>query len=143
MSDSDLYLGTWVLVPELSIYEHGPLPASATYVIEPNGAGVRVRLRWAMAPGGPEQSVVYGGPTDGSPQALPPAGDAPAGAPDALTLTRVDAHTLDSEALREGVVVAYGRRVADHTGQLLAVMQEARRPDGGRVRSFQVYRRDH
>ena len=56
-------------------------------------------------------------------------------------MPRVDAWTLDSEALREGVVLAYGRRVADASGQLLAVMQEARLPDGGRLRNFQVYRR--
>lgn len=140
MDPTDRYLGTWHLVPELSLYEVGPLPASGTYVLSAADGGVRAEVRWTMVADGPEQSTAFGGPADGSPVPLPGGGAAGAG-PDAFSLTRVDARTLDSAALREGVVVAYARRVASADGSLLAVVQEGPRPDGGRFRNFQVYRR--
>ncbi|MFO7169129.1 MAG: hypothetical protein DIU80_013990 [Chloroflexota bacterium] len=139
MTTPDRYVGTWDLVPELSLYEFGPAPASGTYEIEQVEGGVQVRVSWTMQPDGPELSTAFGGPVDGAPQALP--ASSPAGAPDAFSLTRVDAHTLDSAALRGGAVVAYARRVASHDGALLAVVQEGSQPDGTRFRNFQVYRR--
>lgn len=39
------------------------------------------------------------GPFDGSAQTLPVQEGAPAGTPDGMTITRIDAQTLDSEAL--------------------------------------------
>ena len=51
--------------------------------------------------------------------------------PDSFTLTRVDASTLDSAALRNGAVVAYARRVVSADGSLLAVVQEGPHPEGG------------
>jgi hypothetical protein len=137
MPDADLFLGTWELVPELSLYDWGPRPAWCTYAIRPDAGGVRVEMRYAVEPGGPEQTVAFGGPADGSPQ---PLGGA-AGGPDAFSLTRVDARTLDSAALRAGETLAHARRVASADGRLLAVVQEGPRPDGGRFRNFQVYRR--
>ena len=95
----DPFIGTWELVPELSLYETG------------------------------------------APQPLPGAEGAPPGAPDALTLTRIDDRTLDSAALRGGEVIAWARRVASRDGALLAVVQEATGADGRRTRNFQVYRR--
>lgn len=140
VNEADLYLGTWELVPELSLYELGPVPASGTYEITRAGEGVQVRIRWTMQAGGPEQSTAFGGPADGVPQALPAAA-AQGGGPDAFSLTRVDGRTLDSAALRGGAVVAYARRVASVDGGLLATVQEGSRPDGSRFRNFQVYRR--
>ncbi|MBD2113631.1 MULTISPECIES: hypothetical protein [Cyanophyceae] len=67
--------------------------------------------------------------------------DAPTDGPDAHTLTRVDAHTLDSTALADGVAIASARRVASKDGSLLAVVQEQTDTTGRRTRNFQVYRR--
>lgn len=53
----------------------------------------------------------------------------------------MDGRTLDSAALRGGETIAYARRVASADGSLLAVVQEGARPQGGRFRNFQVYRR--
>lgn len=139
MDTMALYIGTWQLVPELSLYEFGPMPASGVYEIEPAPNGVQVRIRWTMQSDGPEQSTGFGGPTDGVPQALPSAPSAHA--PDAFSLTHVNERTLDSAALRAGTVVAYARRAASADGTLMAVVQEGQQPDGSRFRNFQVYRR--
>jgi hypothetical protein len=140
MAEPDGFHGSWELVPELSIYELGPVPASGRYEIASVGdAGLEVSIRWTMEAGGPEHSTTFGGQPDGQPVALAGAGSGPG--PDAFSLTRVDARTLDSAALRQGAVVAYARRVASHDGRLLAVVQEGPRPDGSRFRNFQVYRR--
>ena len=139
MDVPDGFLGHWQLVPELSLYALGPPPLRGTYLIRRDGDTVQLQLRWAMPPDGPEQAIAFGGPMDGTPQ---PVADAGSGAgPDSFTLTRVDASTLDSAALRNGAVVAYARRVVSADGSLLAVVQEGPHPEGGRFRNFQVYRR--
>jgi hypothetical protein len=140
MSEPDEFVGSWELVPELSLYELGTAPASGRYEIASDGSGgVEVSIRWTMEPGGAEHSTAFAGQTDGKAVPLPPG--APGAGPDAFSLTRVDSRTLDSAALRQGAVVAFARRVASHDGQLLAVVQEGARPDGTRFRNFQVYRR--
>lgn len=135
MPSSDLYLGTWELVPELSLYEFGPLPASCTYEVIESDAGVRVDMRWSMEPGGEEFRQEFGGPADGSRRVLDEAGAV------SFSLTRVDARTLESRAFRGEEEFAFARRVASRDGELLAIVQEGRRPDGTTFRNFQVYRR--
>lgn len=145
MPDGDRFLGTWTLVPELSLYETGTPPASGTYTIaEPTAGRLALHVAWRAGGDGPLRETRFGGPGDGAPQPLPLPPDAaarPAGAPDAFTLTRVDAHTLDSAALAGGRVIAFARRVASHDGALLAVVQEHTGADGRRTRDFQLYRR--
>jgi hypothetical protein len=138
MATSDLFLGTWQLVPELSLYAAGTPPESGLYVIAESEPGLlSVQISWRMPGDSAEKSMQFGGRSDGSPVALP----ATPGAPDAFTLTRVDSHTLDSAALRAGEVVSYARRVASADGTLLAVVQESGAAAESRVRNFQVYRR--
>jgi hypothetical protein len=140
MFEPDLYLGTWELVPELSLYDFGPLPASCTYVIEGTPEGVSIDMRWTMTPGGPSSDMRFAGPIDGSRRSF--ASDSGSADPPVFfSLTRVDARTLDSRAFRNDVEIAYARRVASEGGDLLAIVQEGQRPDGGRFRNFQVYRR--
>ncbi|MBD2256369.1 hypothetical protein [Pseudanabaena sp. FACHB-2040] len=138
----DHYLGTWELVPELSLYETGTPPACGRYTIAESAPGVlTLHVRWQTEPDGPVHEVAFGGQADGTPHVLPALPDAPAHGPDAHTLTRVDAHTLDSAALAHGVVIASARRVASKDGALLAVVQEQTDVTGRRTRNFQVYRR--
>lgn len=139
MNVPDSYVGQWQLIPELSLYAVGPPPLSGTYQIVRQGDAVQVQLRWTMVPEGPEQTTAFGGPIDGTPQAIADAANGVG--PDSFTVTRVDPSTLDSAALRNGAVVAYARRVVSADGHLLAVVQEGPHPDGGRVRNFQLYRR--
>lgn len=135
----DCYIGTWVLVPELSLYEWGPVPTSCTYVITGTPTGIQVEMRYAVEGGTSEQLVTYAGPVDGSRQSLSAAPGAPG--PDGFALTRVDGRTLDSTAMRGGEVLAYARRVVSLDGQLMSIVQQGQRPEGTRYRNFQVYRR--
>lgn len=137
--NKDLYLGIWELIPELCLYEFGSSPESGSYRIELDGERVRITIDWCMGAGAVPQSTGFGGPIDGSSQPLSAA--APAAGPDSFSITRIDARTLDSAAFRAGEPVAYARRVASADGRLLAVVQQARDPDGERYRNFQVYRR--
>lgn len=138
----DQYLGTWELVPELSLYEAATPPASGQYTIAESAPGVlTLHVRWQTEPDGPVREVTFGGKADGIPHPVPTLPDAPTHGPDAHTLTRVDAHTLDSTALAGGVVIASARRVASKDGALLAVVQEQTDATGRRTRNFQVYRR--
>jgi hypothetical protein len=139
MTVSDAFIGTWILVPELSLYEWGPLPVTCTYVIAPTGAEIEVEMRYTVAPGGEEQVVTYGGPVDGTPQILP-AGAGTSG-PDSYALVRIDERTLDSTAMRGNQILAYARRVVSSDRQLMAIVQQGQRPDGPTFRNFQVYRR--
>ncbi|HEX2190074.1 MAG TPA: hypothetical protein VHG51_14300, partial [Longimicrobiaceae bacterium] len=138
MTDRDLFLGIWELVPELSLYDSGPVPACCTYEIGSRDGLVEVRVRWRMRADGPEQVTAFAAPGDGTPRELPQSGSQ---GPDAFSITRVDERTLNSAALRGGEVLAHARRVASLDGTLLAIVQEGARPEGGRFRNFQVYRR--
>lgn len=138
----DSFLGIWELVPELSLYETGRPPASGRYTISETEPGVlALHVRWQLDPDGPVHETGFGGRADGSPIALPAPAGGPANGPDQLTLTRIDAHTLDSAALRQGDVLASARRVASRDGSLLAVVQEQLDASGRRIRNFQLYRR--
>lgn len=133
------YLGSWALLPELSLYAAGVAPASGMYRILPGEHGaLQLEVTWRMPGEERERTTTFGGRPDGNPIALP-GGGAPG--PDAFTLTHVDAQTLESAALRAGEVVAWAKRVVSADGTLLAVVQEALTPAGERVRNFQVYRR--
>jgi hypothetical protein len=138
-SPSPKYMGAWELVPELSLYEFGPKPESCIYEIGIGGGGIRVVISWRMHPEGAESVTEFSGRPDGSVQRV--SGSPPRGAPTEFSLTHVDAQTLDSAALLDGKVVASARRVASADGNLLAIAQEGAKPDGGRYRNFQVYRR--
>ena len=139
MTPADRFIGRWELIPEMSLYAVGEPPAAGLYVIEePVPGTMQFRVTWRMHGDQEDRSTGFAGPSDGSRTGLPVT---VAGAPDALTITRVDERTLDSAALRGEERVAYARRVVSTDGALMAVVQEAVTPSGDRLRNFQVYRR--
>lgn len=141
MPARDLFLGDWELIPELSLYQTGDPPASGRYEIRDADGEIRFDLRWTGEADGQEHALSFGGSPDGRRQPIPRPEGAPPGTPDGLTITRVDARTLDSQALVGEAVVAYARRVVSRDGALMAVLQEARPPEGAPLRNTQVYRR--
>jgi hypothetical protein len=129
----DLYFGTWELIPELSLYESGPLPTSCTYTVEERGEAVHVTMTWRFEADGPESRTEFGGPSDGTRHVLDGGVT--------FSVTRIGERTLDSHAFRGDDIVAYARRTVSADGALMAIVQEGERPGGGRFRNFQVYRR--
>jgi|SRR5690606_9822859 hypothetical protein len=133
MSQRELYVGTWELVPELSLYEVGPRPSEGVYEVESGAEDVRIRIRWKLSPEEAESRTEFAGPPDGTLRTLDNGV--------AYCLTRIDERTLDSTAFRGDEILAYARRVVSTDGELMAIVQEGPRPEGGRFRNFQVYRR--
>jgi hypothetical protein len=131
---TDLYLGDWELIPELSIYEYGPVPEQCLYRILRDGAQVGIHMDFIM-PGGTRRTTAYAAPPTGSKQPYTGPGA------DSFALLRVDGRTLDSTAFLMGQEVGYARRVASIDAQLLVIVQQGRRQDGIVFRNFQVYRR--
>lgn len=132
----DLFLGTWDLVPEVSVYDDGVPPEEATYELTQDGAEVRVVMSWRPAGSSNHRATEFAGVADGV--VHPVTGVAGV---TGLSLTRSDARTLDSTALDGDTVVSSARRVASADGSLLVVVQRAHRTDGGSLQTVQLYRR--
>jgi hypothetical protein len=128
------YIGNWRLIPELCLYESGEIPRSGTYLIRGREGVIDVNIAWTDASGDDLQAS-YGGPADGSRQAI----EAPG-----LThhsLVHIDDGTLDSFAYDGDEVVMWARRRASTDGSLLSVVMMIRAALGEAARNFQVYRR--
>lgn len=130
----DGYLGTWILVPELSLYEEGTPPASGIYRISQHEDVVRVSVDWEALDGS-KHHIEFQAPDIGVKQSSSAPGTSH------FSITRVSPLILDSRAYVEDVEVAYARRHASHDGLLLTTVQVGRRPNGTSFRNFQVYRR--
>lgn len=130
----DRFLGRWLLVPELSLYEYGPVPASGECTIARDGRLLAISSSLALA-NGASVNESFSGREDGSWQPH----DGPGA--EAYTVNRIDANTLDSAAFRAGASIGYSRRVASDDGMLLVVVQDGARDNGDKFRNFQVYRR--
>jgi hypothetical protein len=128
------YIGAWVLVPELSLYEEGNPPMRGVYQIAQLDEGVRISIDW-VAQDGSKNQIAFQAPDDGVKQ--------PSNGPGAshLSITRVSPLILDSRAYMEKEEVAYARRRVSDDGLLLSTVQVVRRADGTSFRNFQVYRR--
>ena len=133
---SDLFLGTWDLLPELCLYDEGTPPDQADYEIGRAGGGLRLRITWRPAGSASSLSTGFGGPDDGTVQPV----EGQAGVT-GLSLLRIDDRTLDSTAWNEDAVVSSARRVASADGTLLVVRQVVPGAGGGSVQTFQVYAR--
>lgn len=127
------YEGTWDLVPELSHYDEGQLPATGRYVITRNGEDISFDIHWTDGKGEAHE-VSFTGRPDG---AVRPAG------PDGMQASFHAKGTLEleSRAYQAGQVVSYAFRRASRSGDLLSVVQVYNRPDGTRSSRFQIYRR--
>jgi len=128
------YLGTWVLVPELCLYEEGEPPSSGLYTIAQVGDEVGFAIEWTDVQG-QRHDVRFAGPDDGTRRTI--AGQAQA----ELSVDRIGRTILDTSVFNGERMVSYARRCASLDGQLLSTVQQGYRADGTRYRNFQVYRR--
>ena len=62
---SDRYVGTWILVPELCLYEEGEPPLLGRYKIEQQSNEVQISVWW-KSKDGTELETEFGGSNDGT-----------------------------------------------------------------------------
>jgi len=134
MSSADKFYGTWILIPELSIYQQGEPPRSGKYLIQEDGEKIVFEIEWTDATG-KEFQLAFGGPLDGQKHSV----DTP-GISDVL-YQKIDHLSLESIAYNDESVLLYARRAASADGSLLSVSQVSY-TDSGSVTNLQVYRRD-
>jgi hypothetical protein len=135
MAQQPAYAGTWLLLPELCLYDEGDPPTSGVYTLAWSSSGIEISIAWQAADG-QSHSISFGGPGDGS---LQPTGN---DVPSHLSITHIDASTLDSSAFDGTTEIAYARRRVSGDRRLLVTVQTGVRSDGTRFRSFQVYERE-
>ena len=134
LEEKRTYLGTWILVPELCIYEEGIPPVSGIYRISQLEGDVRISIDWEAQDGSKHQ-IEFQAPDSGLKQPSNNPGTSH------FSITRVSPLILDSRAYAGEEEVAYARRCASDDGLLLATVQAGRRANGTSFRNFQVYRR--
>jgi hypothetical protein len=128
------YEDTWLLLPELCIYEEGKPPAAGEYRVAVRAGQVSISMRWTDA-GGEEHALAFGGPCDGRPHPSAQPGVA------SVSFTQHDASTLDSTAFGpDGEALMHARRRRSADGELLCTVQRMRRADGSWYSNVQIYR---
>lgn len=127
------YFGTWQLIPELSSYQTGEPPISATYVIAGVGDRVEFHVSWQDS-AGTSHSTSFAGRGDSVAEPLNPGTE--------LSVDMVGTHVLDTTVSVAGVRSAFARRSVSQDGRLMVVMQETTGQNGESTRNFQVYRRE-
>jgi len=135
ISDDDPFLGAWELLPESSEYELGDPPAQGLYTISSDGDRYHFEIAWKTADGQRFESEFSGIP-DGRPYAYEDSRVA-----DALSLTRVDESSLDSESFRAGVRLAHARRALMEDGRMMRVTQSGQAPGGETFQNISYYRK--
>ncbi len=131
---TDAFLGTWELDASKNQYDLGDPPQSGLYIIEQQGEGYLVTMKWTNT-AGESKEMAYEGVPDGKTY--------PTEAPgvDSMSMTRVDDHTLDSAAMVGETVIALARRVLSEDGNTMTVTQRGKTPDGGEFANVSVYTR--
>lgn len=132
MDANDPFLGLWRLDPTQSQYQFGSPPKQGTYLLELEGEGIKVTMAWETAENQQLQQVYH---------SIPDGKDYPYESPvvDAISMTRIDANTLDTTAKKEGKVIAHGRRVLSPDSQTMTITQSGYTPDGTWYNNLSVY----
>ena len=128
------WAGNWSLIPSLSIYDHGTSPLWGRYVIALTENFVTFEIAWQPVDG-EEMEIAFSGPL-GIRHAV---SDIPG-------LTHAEYHAesdqvLISRAFQNRDELSYAERRVSDLGDMMAVLQRNRLPDGSQSHIFQVYRR--
>ncbi len=129
---SDPFAATWALQPEQCAYEQGQPPTAGTYRIERTQIGYRFHMAWT-AVDGQEHTLQFEGVPDGQRHPY----DGPGA--DEVSLTRVAANRLDSEAWVAGRRVAHASRILSDDGRKMIVVQSGSLPGGTPFSNRSVY----
>lgn len=128
----DAFIGTWKMLPEQNNYQFGNPPQAGLYIIAVDGEGYEITMQWT-AHDGNAMNMSYKAIPDGKSYAT----DAPS--VDTMSMTRVDDKTLDSDAKKDGVVVAYATRTLSDDNNTMTVKQSGKTPDGHDFTNTSIY----
>ena len=131
--ETEKYLGSWELVPELCIYQQGDPPLEGTYHIGSKNGAIEFRIAWKDQ-AGQEHNLEFGGPLDGEAHKS----DAPGVSH--VKYEKISESILDSTSYDNGSILMYARRIASADASLLSVMQRIMIGESAHS-NFQVYRR--
>jgi len=121
---NDPFVGAWQLQPELSDYESGAPPAEGLYTIRARDDSYLFDIGWKTADNH-SFSADFSGIPDGKQY---PYEDLQVA--EAVSFTRVDYLTLDSETFKGGNRIAHARRELLKGGRVMRITQSGRTPDG-------------
>ncbi len=130
---ADPFLGTWIMKPELNVYQFGNAPQRGTYKIETDGDGYLVTMSWTTIEG-TDLTMSYNGIPDGIDYPTDPETGV-----DSMSMTRKSDKVLDSAAMKDGKVVAYGTRILSEDGNIMTVKQSGKTPDGQEFVNTSIY----
>jgi len=132
-ASTDPQVGTWKLNVAKSKYTPGPVPTTATTMIEAAGAGTKVVVDQTMAGGAPshwEFTTNYDGkdsPVTGNPDV------------DMVTRTLVNPNTVETIAKKDGKVISTQRSVVSKDGKTRTVTTKGLNAKGETMNNVAVY----
>jgi len=133
VQQASAFFGLWTLNREASQYAQGEPPHDASYKLEPDDDAIKVTMAWTSADGQPKQQV-YTGVPDGVVYPYD-GGDVV----DAISMTLLDEHTLDSDSRKDGKIIAHARRVLSEDGQTMTITMRSFLPDGREIDNIAIY----
>jgi hypothetical protein len=129
----DAFLGTWVLDPAQSRYQFGQPPKSGSYKISARGNRYHTDIQWTD-----QTDRAFEASYDAVPDGVEHPYENPAVA-DAVSMTRINAYTLDSASVKDGQRIAYARRVLSEDGQIMTITQSGVNTQGDSYVNLAVY----
>lgn len=130
---TDAFLGIWVMQPEQNDYQFGNAPQKGSYIITVDGEGYLVTMSWTTADG-QGMTMNYNAIPDGKEYPTDPATGV-----DSMSMTRVSDNVLDSAAMKNGIMLAYGTRILSDDNNTMTVRQSGKTPDGHEFINTSVY----
>lgn len=132
---ADPVLGTWKMNPSKSTFSPGPAPKSQTRIYAETPQGMTLTVK-TMAADGKESTSTLTFKDDGKPYPV-------SGNPDfdSVSVTRVDASTVNSTQTRAGETVGTGVRSVSKDGKTLTFTQKGTHATGGKYDDVSVFDR--
>ena len=130
---SDPHNGTWKLNPAKSTYSPGPVPKSATLVVEGTDAAHKITVDVTPATG-PAQHWSVSGPFG---KELPVVGDNPNA--DTYVFKRINATTVETQHLKGGKPTIKNTSVVSADGKTLTITGTGTDEQGRTVHNVMVY----
>lgn len=131
----DPVIGSWKLNVAKSTFNPGPAPKSQTRTYAQTTAGIALTLKTTGADGKESTSTMTFN-ADGKPYPI-------TGNPafDTVSVTRVDALTVNSTQMKAGVPVGTGVRTVSKDGKTLTFTQKGTQPSGAKYEDVTLYDR--